>query len=190
MEEAMSEHFSDGEKIQTKNFIYLQTRELLFEAKTINEDIRAKSSAFIINNGLQVATTLKYIENDNEIIPLIRLAEMYYIACESSEGEDAAMYINNVRNKRGISKTNNINCNTEEDCINELKKEYRKEFYAEGQYFWFLKTHGLTGTLEHTVNNRDGDVTTTLVEENFVFPLPDREKEYGWTEGKEEENKD
>jgi hypothetical protein len=150
---------------------------------TISEDIRAKNSAFIINNGLQKAITLKYIENENEIIPLIRLPEMYYIASLSSEGEDAAAYINNVRNKRGISKTNNISCNSEEDCINELKNEYRKEFYAEGQFFWFLKTNGLIGTLEHSPE-------ISLVEENFIFPLPDREKEYGWTEEEKEENED
>jgi hypothetical protein len=28
----------------------------------------------------------------------------------------------------------------------------------------------------------------TLVEENFVFPLPDGEVEYGWTQENEEEN--
>lgn len=182
MDDNMSDHFSDGEKIDTKNYITINTRNLLFGG-TISEDIRAKSSAFIINNGLQVAITLKYIENENEIIPLIRLPEMYYIASLSSEGEDAAAYINNVRNKRGISKTNNIRCDSEEDCIKELKNEYRKEFYAEGQYFWFLKTNGLTGTLEHSPE-------ISLVEENFIFPLPDREKEYGWTEEEKEENED
>ena len=182
MSDNMSDHFSDGEKIDTKNYITINTRNLLFGG-TISEDFRAKSSAFIINNGLQVAITLKYIENENEIIPLIRLPEMYYIASLSSEGEDAAAYINNVRNKRGISKTNNIRCDSEEDCIKELKNEYRKEFYAEGQYFWFLKTNGLTGTLEHSPE-------ISLVEDNFIFPLPDREREYGWTEEGEEENED
>lgn len=175
MEQEMTDHFSDGEKIQTKNYIDITTRNLLFETSGLeSEDMRAKSSAFIINNGLQVAITLKYIDNDNEIIPLIRLPEMYYIACEASEGEDAAFYINSVRNKRGISRSKNVTCNTEEERIEALNREYRKEFYAEGQYFWFLKTHGLTGPLEHHPE-------TELVEENFIFPLPDREKEFGWT---------
>lgn len=182
MEDNMTDYFSEGDKIQTKNYIDITTRNLLFETSGLeSEDMRAKNSAFIINNGLQVAITLKYIDNDNEIIPLIRLPEMYYIACEASEGEDAAFYVNSVRNKRGISQSKNVTCNTEEQRLDALNKEYRKEFYAEGQYFWFLKTHGLTGTLEHSPE-------VTLVEENFVFPLPDREKEFGWTSDDKEEN--
>jgi hypothetical protein len=62
-----------------------------------------------------------------------------------------------------------------------LNKEYLKEFYAEGQYFWFLKTHGITGPLLHHPE-------VNLVEENFVFPLPDAEIEYGWTPEEGEEN--
>ena len=175
MEDNLSEYFAEGDKIETKNYINLSTRDKLFETSGIDsEDMRAKSSAFIINNTMQVAMSLKYIDNDNEIIPLIRLPEMYYIACESSEGEDAAFYVNSVRNKRGISRSKDVQCDSEEKIIEALNKEYRKEFYAEGQYFWYLKTHGLTGTLEHNDE-------TTLVEENFIFPLPDREKEFGWT---------
>ena len=105
---------------------------------------------------------------------------MYYIACEGSEySEEAAMFVNSVRNKRGISKAKDVTCDTEEQCISALNKEYRKEFYGEGQYFWFLKSHGITGTLAHSP-------TVTLMEENFIFPLPDAEVEYGWTDDEEE----
>ena len=58
-------------------------------------------------------------------------------------------------------------------------KEYRKEFYGEGQYFWFLKAHGIIGALAHCPD-------VVLAEENFVFPLPDAEVEYGWTGENEE----
>ena len=104
---------------------------------------------------------------------------MYYIVCETSEGDEAAEYVNTVRNKRGISISKNVTCNTKEEIIDALNKEYRKEFYAEGQYFWFLKSHGLTGPLVHNSG-------VTLVEESFIFPLPDNEKEYGWTEVNDE----
>jgi hypothetical protein len=107
---------------------------------------------------------------------------MYYIACEATEiGNEAATYINNVRNKRGISKAKDVVCDSEEQRVAALNKEYRKEFYGEGQYFWFLKIHGITGGLSHSPE-------VTLVEENFVFPLPDAEVEYGWTQENEEEN--
>jgi hypothetical protein len=114
------------------------------------------------------------------MIPLIRLPEMYYIACESTtDSKVAAAYINAVRNKRGISKAKDVSCDTEELRLNALNREYRKEFYGEGQYFWFLKTHGLTGTLSHCPE-------VVLMEENFIFPLPDAEVQYGWAEENEE----
>ena len=88
-----------------------------------------------------------------------------------------------MRNKRGISKAKDVTCDTPEQRIAALNREYRKEFYGEGQYFWFLKSHGLTGTLTHCPE-------VTLVEENFIFPLPDAEVEYGWTQENEEDGEE
>ena len=177
LEDNLSDYFAVGEKINTKYYLNIQTLNSIFETVgTESEDMRAKGTAFHRNNELQYAISLKYIENDNEMIPLIRLPEMYYIACEASEdSEDAAAYVNSVRNKRGISKAKDVACDTDELRIAALNKEYRKEFYAEGQYFWFLKTHGIVGALAHNPN-------VVLAEENFVFPLPDAEVEYGWTQ--------
>ncbi len=176
MSNYMSNYFENDDKIQTKYHITFTTMNNIFEITgTESEDMRAKSTAILRNNDLQRAVSNKYIRNDNEIIPLIRLPEMYYILCENSEGEEAAYYINTVRNKRGISSSNNVVCNTEQERINALNREYRKEFYAEGQYFLFLKSHGMTGTIDHMQE-------ISLSEEHFIFPLPDREKEYGWTE--------
>ena len=128
------------------------------------------------NNELQSAMTLKYVDNDHEVIPLIRLPEMYYIACEASaDSKEAASYINTVRNKLGISKAKDVVCDTDEKRFDALNKEYRKEFYGEGQYFWFLKAHGAIGPLSYCPDE------VTLVEENFVFLLPDAEVQYGWT---------
>jgi hypothetical protein len=135
--------------------------------------MRSRSTAFVKDG--ERCLTKKYTKNDNEVIPLIRLPEMYYIACESLEGEEAAIYVNSVRNKRGLSASNNKKCESREAIITALNEEYRKEFYAEGQYFWFLKTHGLVGKLKHKES-------VTLTEESFIFPLPDAEKEYGWVE--------
>lgn len=176
MSNFMSEYFSGGDKMNTKYYIKQATRNTIFEMSgDDSEDMRAKSTAFIEDNGLQICVSRKYIDNDNEMIPLIRLPEMYYIACESNEGDAAALFINDVRNKRGISMSKNVTCNDKSERTAALKYEYRKEYYAEGQYFWFLKTHGITGALEHCPG-------VELAEENFIFPLPDREKEYGWTE--------
>ena len=177
LKDNLSDYFAVGEKINTKYYLNISTLNAIFESVgSESEDMRAKGTAFHRNNELQYAITLKYIDNDNGIIPLIRLPEMYYIACEAiDESVEAAKFINIVRNKRGISKSKDVLCDTEEQRMTALNKEYRKEFYGEGQYFWFLKTHGITGTLAHCPD-------VTLVDENFIFPLPDAEVEYGWTE--------
>ena len=176
LEDNLSDYFAIGEKMNTKYYLNIPTLNLIFESVgSESEDMRAKGTAFYRNNEQQCAISLKYIENDKEIIPLIRLPEMYYIACESSGSNvEAAKYINNVRNKRGISKAKDVSCDTKEQRIAALNKEYRKEFYGEGQYFWFLKSHGVVGALSHCSE-------VELAEENFVFPLPDAELEYGWT---------
>ena len=183
LKDNLSEYFAYGDKIATKYYLNISTLNAIYESVgSESEDMRAQGTAFHRNNELQYAISLKYIDNDNEVIPLIRLPEMYYIACEATEmGGEAATYINDVRNKRGISKAKDVACDTEEQRVAALNKEYRKEFYGEGQYFWFLKTHGVTGGLSHSPE-------VTLVEENFVFPLPDAEVEYGWTQENEEEN--
>lgn len=183
LEDNLSDYFAIGDKMKTKYYLNISTLNLIFETVgSESEDIRAKGTAFYRNNEQQCAMSLKYIENENEVIPLIRLPEMYYIACEASDDvTESARYVNTVRNKRGISKSKDVACDTHELRIAALYKEYRKEFYGEGQYFWFLKTHGITGTLVHCPG-------VTLVEEHFVFPLPDAEVEYGWTaENGEEE---
>ena len=180
LKDKLSEYFAYGEKINTKYYLDISTLNAIYESVGAeSEDMRAQGTAFHRNNELQYAMSLKYIDNDAEVIPLIRLPEMYYIACEASTPSEAASYINAVRNKRGISKSKDVSCDTDELRLAALNREYRKEFYGEGQYFWFLKTHGITGTLTHSPE-------VTLVSENFLFPLPDAEVEYGWTSENEE----
>lgn len=176
MKDNLSSYFDAGDKIQTKYHVTYNTLNVLFEISgSESEDMRARSAAFSRNSDYQMAVTNKYQDNYEEAIPLLRLPEMYYIVCENSEGDEAAYYINIVRNRRGISTSKNVTCDTPEQRINALRSEYRKEFYAEGQFFYFLKAHGLTGALAHCPE-------ISLANENFIFPLPDAEREYGWSE--------
>lgn len=152
----------------------MQTFNALYEVSGANtEDIRAKSSGFIKFNDQAKVVTRKYIQNDQELIPLIRVPELYYILCEMSPLNEAAQYLNKVRNKRGFATASNVRINSEEDRVRELDKEYRKEFYAEGQYFFFLKRHAFTTFINCPVS--------PMGKEHYVFQLPDAEKEYGWT---------
>lgn len=181
MDDNLSSMFSIGDKINLKYYCNFTTLNAIFEVMgSESEDMRAKNSAFYRSSDEQKALTRKYIDNDEEVIPLVRLPEMYYILCEMSALENAAPYINQVRNKRGLSASKNETCSSEEERFAALEKEYRKEFYAEGQYFFFLKSRGFTGTLTHCPE-------VTLDETKYVFPLPDAEVEYGWAEETEPE---
>jgi hypothetical protein len=181
MDVNLSSLFSVGDKINQQNYCSFTTLNAIFQITgTESEDMRAKSSAFYRSSDEQKAISRKYIDNDREVIPLMRLPEMYYILCEMSALEDAAPYINQVRNKRGLSAATNEKCATEEERLAALEREYSKEFYAEGQYFFFLKSHGYTGALVHSAD-------VSMDRSKYVFPLPDAEVEYGWTEESEAE---
>ncbi|SFG60918.1 SusD family protein [Prevotella sp. KH2C16] len=177
LEDNLSSHWAAGDKFTTQYVISQQKFDKLFEvAGSRRDDFRSKSSAFYVYDTQNLNLSKKYSTNANELIPLIRLPEMYYILCEYTQDyTQSRNYINYVRNRRGYSASLNENYTTEEGKIQALDKEYRKEFYAEGQYWFFMKSHGLT-EIPYALD-------VQLTEDNFVFPLPDAEIQYGWTVG-------
>lgn len=149
----------------------------VFEGTGIGiNDIRYKSGYGFLFSDQQVICR-KYLESAtplySEKIPLIRLAEMYYILTESVNIDDGARWINTVRNARGISRRYDVNFTTNAARIDELKKEYQKDFYAEGQFFYFLKRHNMKDF--HRCPYENG-----MPESAYVFPIPDDEVEYGF----------
>ncbi|MHC1781094.1 MAG: RagB/SusD family nutrient uptake outer membrane protein [Bacteroidales bacterium] len=105
-------------------------------------------------------------------LPVIRLSEMYYIAAESSYDTDPANawnLLNSVRFQRGIPATFSGDKTT---FMSELQKEYRKEFFAEGQLFYFFKRLNLP------VSAINGSVYPAS-DQTFVLPVPDAEIQYG-----------
>lgn len=101
-------------------------------------------------------------------VPLIRLPEMYYILAECAEEDDvAAGYLNEVREARGLEAVALANEAKEEALI----KEYRKEFYAEGQLFFFYKRRFKTTFLHCPLGK--------MSESNYQFSIPDDEVLFG-----------
>ena len=176
MSDNTSSSWADGDKFTTQYCMRQEHFNTYFEVSgTRREDMRTKSAAFYEHSATKTLLSRKYNTNPHEAVPLIRLPEMYYILCEmSSNMQQSAQYLNFVRNKRGYSKSLNVQFTNDAGRLEALNKEFRKEFYAEGQYWFFLKRHGITQLPYAT------DVV--LSKERFVFPLPDAEKEYGWTE--------
>ncbi len=186
MSDNLSGEFSEGsekETLETKYHTNVNTLQNYFENFTgtsSDVDIRVKSSGFFsFQSSLYISR--KYIKNDVEVIPLIRLPEMYYIMCESSDLANAPDYVNAVKSKRGYTKSSLVQTFVDEATRQHvLNYEYRTEFYAEGQYFHFMKRNGIQKL------NYAPDVTYAA--DKYIFPLPDEEKEYGWTDGTEETN--
>lgn len=145
--------------IQTKyassNAIYTQKKtsvESCYESSLHTNDIRYTNSRYwkeVSYNGITVNTFFKFIGSDNvesdKRVPLIRLAEMYLILIEDLPLTEAKTYFTTYRTARGLSSSiDESSMATEDDRLARLEKEYRKEFYGEGQTFFFYKKHNYT----------------------------------------------
>lgn len=112
-----------------------------------------------------------YTDNINNVkqrlVPVLRLPEMYYIAAEAAATPDEGLtYLNIVRVARGLPALTTSN-NLEAETL----KEYRKEFYGEGQLWFYFKRKNTT-TIPDGVGN-------PMTEAKYTFPLPQAEIEFG-----------
>lgn len=104
------------------------------------------------------------------LIPIIKLAEMYYIAAEAAPTvAEGAGYLNTVRTARLIPALATTISSTQ--LNDELLKEYRKEFYGEGQ-LWFYYKRNNTTTIPDGVGN-------PMTPAKYLFPFPQAEIEFG-----------
>lgn len=95
--------------------------------------------------------------------PMIRKSELYYILAETeTDPVKARTYLNTVRNNRGLP---NLAANL--PLPGEILKEYRKEFYGEGQLFFYYKRTN-TPSIPDAMTN----APRTPV---YVVPLPQSE---------------
>ncbi len=111
----------------------------------------------------------------NDIYPLLRLTEAYYIAAEclkESNPERAVELLNKVREARNLSLFPlDYTMMTADDIQNEIYKEYRKEFVGEGgQLFYYYKRINASEIKGAVV--RPGKSV-------YVLPVPSNDQEFG-----------
>jgi hypothetical protein len=100
-------------------------------------------------------------------IPLVKISEVYFIAAESEPiAADGIVYLNTVRANRGLTAlATTVNVNTE------LQKEYQKEFFGEGQLFFYYKRRNITSV-------PNGSAASGNVTINYAVPMPLSESLY------------
>ena len=100
------------------------------------------------------------------VIPLIRLSEMYLIAIECAPADEAAKLYATFCEARDITPSD---ISSPDKLREVLIKEYNKEFYGEGQAFYAYKRLGATDIYWATVPGSEA---------TYVVPLPVKEAVY------------
>ncbi|MGY0408722.1 MAG: RagB/SusD family nutrient uptake outer membrane protein, partial [Polaribacter sp.] len=96
--------------------------------------------------------------------PLIRMSEMYYIAAETAQDPTLALrYLNTARDNRGLG-----GLTTSVDLKSEILKEYEREFYGEGQLFFYYKRNNFTSIPNGSLASGSIDMGP----DQYVVPLP------------------
>lgn len=140
------------EKYASKDAIYTQTKtniEKCYESDIHPNDIRFTNNRYwseVSYNGITVNTFYKYVGNNStnldKRIPLLRMAEMYLILIEDLPLPEASPYFTTYRTARGLSSSiDESSMATDNARLARLETEYRKEFFGEGQMFFFYKKH-------------------------------------------------
>lgn len=150
LDDCMDAYIYNGENsvATTNSFLTIKSadRTSVYEEHTV--DIRYQfwfgglGTDFLISKFYQTAAVYRFFQ---ERLPLIRLSEMYYIAAECAPStSDGVEYLENVRRKRELTSYALNTSMSKEELENEIRKEYRKEFWGEGQLWYYYKRKSYT----------------------------------------------
>lgn len=111
-----------------------------------------------------------YSQNYRNLMPMMKLSEMYYIVAENhvrlDENAEALLMLDKVRAARGITDAYPSTV----DASVELTREYYREFIGEGVLFYYLKHKRAVTSIEPTFD---------LSYDDLVYPYPIEEVNYG-----------
>lgn len=111
-------------------------------------------------------------------VNLIRIPEVYYIAAEASlykgDTSKSIEFLDKVRMKRGNTEplANTLN---KEEILKEIRKEYEKEFVAEGVLFFQYKRWGV----KELPFAQESEVMT---DKEYLLPFPEVERKSGYVQ--------
>lgn len=132
-----------------------------------SENNKEYSYRWAYTNSSKQAVRVQY-----RIIPIIRLGELYYIMAESyyksGKYTEAENILKEIRRARGLTRHVSAVLG-EEEFMNELKWEYKKEFLTEGEVFFMFKRLNAPILSGHK---------KIILGKLFVLPVPDNENIY------------
>lgn len=107
-------------------------------------------------------------------MPLMRLSEAYYIAAECLVNTDTSAardYLNTILTSRGATLMSDDVSAT--NLLNEIKYEYMREMWGEGQTFYMLKRcyQVITGVFDASISSGGTNPSDNI----YVVPLPESE---------------
>lgn len=155
------------------NTVFTALPARLTEIFANTNDYRYRSSWFTDPSSYYptVRTFYKFdeVNDENRLVryfqPLIRISEMYYIMAECTRNAD---YLNQVRENRGLVAIGNA-----ADLDTEIANEYRREFWGEGQTFFYYKRRNLS-----SIASGKRMETIAMGTAQYVVPLPLAERNY------------
>lgn len=140
--------------------------QTLFEGQTeLRTSLFVQSFSFSMG---AIYCTTKYLNmtdtdyNYPKSVPLIRLSELYFILIETAPLAEANAYYKTFREARNASQVTL----TENNRINEVVKEYVREFYSEEQSFFVHKRLGLGSLLLSGA---------AMTDDKYMLPIPNDE---------------
>lgn len=149
----------------SKPDLYLQNTWISKVYENPDSDNRCRGGRYF-QTSESYAYYLKYYQSGaiaaTDMIPLIRIAEMYLILIEHSSLPEAQGYFETFRQARGMDYT--ISIGDETARKSQVEQEYRKDFWGEGQMFYYYKRHNKT--------NWSLPQSMTVPTKGFVIPKP------------------
>lgn len=104
-------------------------------------------------------------------MPLLRKSELYYIAAETAPNDTEGFdWLNQVRSHRGLTAAPNTTV-----LATEIQKEYAKEFYGEGQLFFYYKRTNTGRILKGSTTGTTSSNYQAMTPAQYVMPVPDAE---------------
>lgn len=181
----------DGSNLKTSTLLAPldNVTKSIFEGSLAASDYRVRSSlkSTVELSGTTYTLFNKYQGRDslqNQMIPMLRVSEAYLILAETGpdDAERLARFTE-FRNARGLEGVDNIDeLNTLFDAVDNsrytaLGREWIKEFYGEGQlFYWYKRNRALT--MRSATDETNASPFKVLTVSRYTPPIPDGEQKY------------